>query len=91
MADETKEGAAAGAAWAFDRALDTRGMACPLPVLKARKALMGMAPGARLLVLASDPMAAIDLPHFCNEAGHILVAESRSGTELRFLIERAKG
>ncbi|MDA0262096.1 MAG: sulfurtransferase TusA family protein, partial [Proteobacteria bacterium] len=50
--------------------LDARGLACPLPVLKARKLLRTLAPGAVLRVLATDRMAKIDLPHFCTEAGH---------------------
>ncbi|NAZ35231.1 sulfurtransferase TusA family protein [Rubellimicrobium sp. CFH 75288] len=53
-----------------DREIDARGLRCPLPVLRARKALLGMRPGEVLRVLADDPMAAIDLPHFCREAGH---------------------
>ncbi|WP_350335453.1 sulfurtransferase TusA family protein [Coralliovum pocilloporae] len=52
------------------RVLDTRGVQCPLPVLKARKALKEIEAGQVLSVLATDPMAAIDIPHFCNEAGH---------------------
>jgi tRNA 2-thiouridine synthesizing protein A len=76
--------------WSHDAAVDARGLACPLPVLKARKALLGMKPGERLMVEATDPMATIDVPHFCNEAGHRLVAGETSGETLRFLIERAE-
>ena len=54
----------------WDVELDCLGLLCPLPVLKARKRLMGMAQGQILRVLASDKMAAIDLPHFCATAGH---------------------
>jgi tRNA 2-thiouridine synthesizing protein A len=68
--------------------LDTSGLACPLPVLKARKALLGMRPGARLEVVATDPLAAIDLPHFCSEAGHRLVSTERRGAAWVFVIER---
>ena len=50
--------------------IDARGLICPLPVLRARKRLIGMAPGAVLRVLADDPVARIDLPHFCAQAGH---------------------
>lgn len=50
--------------------LDARGLICPLPVLRARKVLNGLAPGALLRVLADDPVARIDLPHFCDQAGH---------------------
>ncbi len=53
-----------------DREVDARDLLCPLPVLRARKALGGMRPGEVLRVLATDAMAAIDLPHFCAEAGH---------------------
>ena len=70
------------------RAIDTSGLACPLPVLKARKVLIGMAPGERLEVTATDPLAAIDLPHFCAEAGHRLVSQQERGGAWVFLIER---
>ncbi len=69
-------------------AIDTSGLKCPLPVLKARKTLLGMKPGERLSVTATDPLSAIDLPHFCNEAGHRLISrEEQNGTWV-FLIER---
>jgi tRNA 2-thiouridine synthesizing protein A len=75
--------------WKHDLAVDARGLACPLPVLKARKALAGLAPGSLLLLTATDPMAAVDIPHFCKESGHRLVATDRQGDTLRFLVERA--
>lgn len=74
-----------------DRTLDTSGWRCPLPALKARKALLAMAAGARLRLVATDPMAAIDIPHFCKEAGHKLIAATRDGNRLLFLIERGAG
>jgi tRNA 2-thiouridine synthesizing protein A len=52
------------------REVDARGLLCPLPVLKARKILLGLSPGDELCILADDPMAVIDMPHFCEEAGH---------------------
>lgn len=55
--------------------LDARGLICPLPVLKARKRLIGMAPGTRLRVLADDPAALVDMPHFCAEQGHAVVSQ----------------
>lgn len=54
--------------------LDARGLLCPLPVLKARKRLAPLAPGAVLEMLADDPAAIIDVPHFCAEAGHELIS-----------------
>lgn len=73
-----------------DAVLDARGLACPLPVLKARKALLGLLPGQRLLVEATDPMARIDIPHFCAEAGHVLLAADQVDGLFRFLVERGK-
>ncbi len=77
-----------GVTWDSDRRLDLRGLACPLPVLKTRKALLGLPTGRRLLVEASDPLAAIDIPNFCRESGHVLVATERRGDVWLFLIER---
>jgi tRNA 2-thiouridine synthesizing protein A len=50
--------------------IDAIGLLCPLPVLRARKALQALPPGAVLRVLASDPAAVVDLPHFCAQSGH---------------------
>jgi tRNA 2-thiouridine synthesizing protein A len=85
------ENTAAAADWTSDRTVDASGLQCPLPVLRARKALMGLSAGQRLLVIATDPMAAIDLPHFCAEAGHRLIASGPAGGKHRFLIERRSG
>ena len=74
--------------WSHAAALDARGLQCPLPVLKARKVLLALKSGERLLVEATDPMSEIDFPHFCGEAGHRLVAVETRGPVLRFLIER---
>jgi tRNA 2-thiouridine synthesizing protein A len=71
-----------------DREVDARDLLCPLPVLRARKALEGMAPGQVLRVLATDAMAAIDLPHFCAEAGHQHLGIERDGPAQVHLIWR---
>lgn len=71
-----------------DAVLDARDLACPLPVLKARKRLAALAPGARLLVEATDPMAAIDIPNLCREDGHRLLLQETGAGLLRFLIEK---
>jgi tRNA 2-thiouridine synthesizing protein A len=68
--------------------LDLSGLLCPLPVLKARKALQAMTSGCEILVLATDPMAAIDMPHFCNQQGHELLAQDKQGETLTFRIKR---
>jgi tRNA 2-thiouridine synthesizing protein A len=56
--------------------LDAIGLLCPLPVLRARKRLAGMAPGAVLRLTTTDPAAIVDVPHFCAEAGHALLSEA---------------
>jgi tRNA 2-thiouridine synthesizing protein A len=56
----------------------------------ARKRLLGMAVGDRLHLIATDPMAAIDIPHFCAEAGHKLIVATGSDKQLLFLIERGE-
>ncbi|MEH6834575.1 MULTISPECIES: sulfurtransferase TusA family protein [Falsihalocynthiibacter] len=53
-----------------DFTLDALGLLCPLPVLKAQKALKSMAKNQVLSLLANDPAAEIDVPHFCSESGH---------------------
>ncbi len=68
--------------------LDLSGLLCPLPVLKARKMLEAMTTGSELVVLATDPMAAIDMPHFCTEQGHTLLSQSKTGDTLEFRIKR---
>ena len=72
----------------FEEFIDLTGLLCPLPVLKARKRLNSMQSGHVLKVLASDPMSAIDMPHFCNEQGHILLTNIRDGDLLTFRIKR---
>ena len=71
-----------------DREVDARGLICPLPVLRARKVLEAMRPGEVLRVLATDAMAAIDLPHFCTEAGHAHLVMTTEGGGQVHLIRR---
>lgn len=67
---------------------DLRGLKCPLPVMKARKRLSAMAPGTALWVETTDPLAVIDIPHFCHEDGHALEASERIEAGHRFLIRK---
>lgn len=70
-------------------ALDARGLLCPLPVLKARKRLGPLAPGAVLEMLADDPAAIVDVPHFCAEAGHeLLSAAAQDGGATLYRIRK---
>ena len=65
--------------------LDARGLRCPLPVLKMEKRLAQMPAGAALTVLATDPMAKIDIPLYCTQHGHACVTHN-DGDGLRFEI-----
>ncbi|TDE40042.1 sulfurtransferase TusA family protein [Antarcticimicrobium sediminis] len=72
----------------WDHELDARGLLCPLPVLKARKRLMGMAPGQILRLVATDPAAVVDVPHYCTESGNLLRDSGQEGEAQIYLIER---
>lgn len=69
--------------------LDARGLKCPLPVLKARKALKGMDAGAVLEVLADDPSAPADFRSFCETTGDALEESPGEDGGYRFLITKA--
>lgn len=68
--------------------LDVTGLLCPLPVLKARKAIAHLEPGKRLKVIATDPAAAIDFPHYCIESGNLLISQAQDGDRMIFEIEK---
>ena len=69
---------------------DMTGLKCPLPVLKARKLLKGLAAGDELRVLATDPSAPADFAAFCAEAGHQLSASVEQGGRLVLLIRKGR-
>ncbi|WP_368187809.1 sulfurtransferase TusA family protein [Aestuariibius sp. HNIBRBA575] len=73
----------------MDQECDAIGLLCPLPVLKARKRLMAMDSGAVLTVLADDPAAIIDIPHFCTEAGHTFLGVVETGAYQTYSIRKA--
>jgi tRNA 2-thiouridine synthesizing protein A len=68
--------------------LDVQGLTCPLPVLKANKALRAMKPGAKLTVLATDPASVADFQAFCRETGHALVSFSEAAGTYRFTLRK---
>ncbi len=72
----------------WDDMIDCEGLLCPLPVLRARKRLLSLAPGTILCVRATDAMAGIDLPHFCAEAGHSYLGAANDGAVTLHLIRR---
>jgi tRNA 2-thiouridine synthesizing protein A len=69
--------------------LDLKGLKCPLPALKARKALKSIAPGGQLRVICTDPMAAIDIPNLIRETGDRIVTQERDAATMSFVIEKA--
>ena len=71
-----------------DEKLDALGLLCPLPVLKARKRLISMETNAVLHMITDDPAAIIDVPHFCNEAGHELLKQEKQGNQIIFIIRK---
>ena len=71
-----------------DTVLDVKGLNCPLPVLRANRALRTMAAGERLRVLATDRAAVADFQAFCRETGHALVAWSEESGVFSFVIRK---
>ena len=63
-----------------DIEIDAIGLICPLPVLKLRKRMAGLDSGSIVKILADDPAAMLDIPHFCNENKHFLL-DSRKPIE----------
>ena len=68
--------------------VDARGHRCPVPTLRLRRALERAAPGARVRLLADDPMARIDVPHFAGQIGATVLEQDESGKVLSFLVTR---
>ncbi len=73
----------------MNRTLDVTGLNCPLPVLRARKALKEVPVGDCLTVLATDPASGIDFRHFCDTSGHQLVNASEADGVFTFVIRRS--
>jgi len=69
--------------------LDTSGLLCPLPVLKARRALNSMHSGQRLQVIATDAKAPGDFAAFCQQSGDLLVEASQDGERFRIVVQKA--
>jgi tRNA 2-thiouridine synthesizing protein A len=72
----------------WDIVIDCEGLLCPLPVLRARKRLLALAPGSVVCVRATDAMALVDLPHFCGQAGHAYLGTETDGAVTLHLIRR---
>ncbi len=68
--------------------IDARGLLCPLPVLRLRKRMRNLASGDQITLWADDPAAVIDVPHFCAEAGHLLVETGERETAQTYTVQK---
>ena len=69
--------------------LDTKGMNCPLPILKAKKAIKGLAAGETLQVLSTDPGSVKDFEAFCRSTGNELMDTSEADGVFTYMIKKA--
>jgi tRNA 2-thiouridine synthesizing protein A len=74
----------------WDQEIDAVGLLCPLPVLKAAKRLRAMAPGEVLHLIADDPAAVIDVPHYCAESGNEHLGMTEEDGRQHHLIRKAQ-
>ncbi len=72
----------------FDKELDARGLNCPLPILKAKKALNDMQSGQVLKILATDPGSVKDFQAFCKQTGNDLLSQAAAEKEFTFFLKR---
>ena len=72
-----------------DATLDAKGLNCPLPIVKAKKAIRDVPSGGTLEILATDPGAVADFEAFCRQTGHELMEQSAEGGVYRFVIKNA--
>ncbi len=71
-----------------DQTLDAKGLNCPLPILRAKKALQALQPGGTLEILATDPGAVKDFEAFCRTTGNQLMESTTQGNVFRFVLKR---
>ncbi len=72
----------------FDKELDARGLNCPLPILKAKKALNELTAGQVLKIVATDPGSVKDFQAFCKQTGNELLSHSEGNKEFTFFMKR---
>ena len=70
--------------------LDLRGLRCPLPVLRTRRALRRLAPGRTVVVCCTDPLAGLDIPNLLRETGDALLGTTRDGRATCFTIRKGR-
>jgi tRNA 2-thiouridine synthesizing protein A len=72
----------------FDKELDARGLACPMPIVKTKKTLVGMLPGQVLKVVSTDSGSIADMKAFAETTGHELLASETAGKEFVFFLKK---
>jgi len=72
----------------FNEELDARGLNCPLPILRAKKAINGLEEGQTLKIIATDPGSVKDFEAFCKQTGNELVSTAEDGGEFTFFIKK---
>jgi len=72
----------------FDKELDARGLNCPLPILRTKKALSDMTSGQVLKIMATDPGAVKDFQAFCKQTRNALLGEETAGSEFVFFMQK---
>jgi tRNA 2-thiouridine synthesizing protein A len=82
-------GGIAGGNLVAEKILNLRGLKCPLPALRARKALSALQAGDILIAECTDPLTAIDIPNLLRETGDIMVSTARQGDVLVFRIRKS--
>jgi tRNA 2-thiouridine synthesizing protein A len=73
----------------FDKEFDASGLACPLPIVKTKKALNDMSSGQVLRVVATDPGSCADMAAFAEQTGHQLLEQSTQGSKFVFFLKKA--
>jgi len=71
-----------------EKTINLRGLKCPLPALRTKKVLKGMAAGEVILVECTDPMAAIDIPNLINQTGDVLEGTERAEDVMTFRVRK---
>ena len=71
-----------------EKTMDLRGLKCPLPALRTRKALSAMVRGDVLVIECTDPLAAVDIPNLINQTGDVLESTTREKKVLTFRIRK---
>ena len=72
----------------WNEEIDAIGLLCPLPVLRTRKRMQAFASGTVIRVLASDPAAQVDLPHYCSESGHEFLGFEDGGDHTVYFLRK---